>query len=67
MEGENFGHICSKYSLEYFSEEMLKQMIQKTTPKPSKILLDWKGMPGGIKQQVLKWSEETGILTQKVR
>ena len=42
-------------------------MIEKTLPTPEKIFIDWKGLPGGKKQEILSWAEETGKLIQKFR
>jgi len=39
-----FGHMCPKYALENLDEQMAKQMIDKTTPTPKKIIIDEKGI-----------------------
>ena len=39
-----FGHMCPKYSLDYLDEEMARQMIEKTIPKPKKVIFDDKGV-----------------------
>ena len=37
-------HICPKYLLEKFDEDLIKQAIEKTDEKVDFILLDWKGL-----------------------
>lgn len=46
VEKNNFalGHICPKYMLEQFTEQMLVQAIEKTIPRAELILVDWKGL-----------------------
>lgn len=39
-----FGHMCPKYSLDYLDEAMVKQMVEKTSPKPKKVIFDEKGI-----------------------
>jgi D-aminoacyl-tRNA deacylase len=39
-----FGHMCPKYSLDYLNEETAKQMIEKTIPRPTKVIFDEKGI-----------------------
>ena len=38
------GHVCPKYNLENLNEDNLKQAIERTLPKSSLIILDWKGL-----------------------
>jgi len=45
------GHICPGYMLENLTPELLIQMIEKTAPRPSAIVLDWKGL-GPHKQHI---------------
>ncbi len=37
-------HVCPKYNLENLNEDNLKQAIERTVPKASLIILDWKGL-----------------------
>lgn len=46
------GHICAKYNLENLDDNMLKEAMEKITPKPKFVLLDWKGL-GREKQRIL--------------
>ena len=39
-----FGHMCPKYSLDYLDEAMVKQMFDKTAPRPTKVIVDEKGI-----------------------
>ena len=45
------GHVCPKYSLPDLNEAMLQQAIEKTDPKVSLIVVDWKGL-GQEKEKV---------------
>ncbi|MFH1642585.1 MAG: D-aminoacyl-tRNA deacylase [Nanoarchaeota archaeon] len=38
------GHTCPKHMLKELDEKMIIQSIEKTTPKPDFMLLDWKGL-----------------------
>ena len=38
------GHICPKYSIKYLNDNLIKEMIDKTYPKPKIALFDKKGM-----------------------
>ena len=54
------GHICPKHNLESLDEDMLKQLIDKTLPKPEFVILDWKGL-GKEKQRILELLEKNSI------
>jgi len=60
------GHICSKHNLPALDEKMLMQAIQKTTPKPEIIALDWKGL-GAFKKQVQEICEKIGIKSVRAK
>ncbi len=51
------GHVCAKYNLEDFDSEMLEQAFERTIPKPSYIILDWKGL-GSHKQRIKSLVDE---------
>jgi len=51
------GHMCPKYNLQNLDKEMIIQAINKTTPKPHFIILDWKGL-GKEKQRIKELSQE---------
>ncbi|MFX0123007.1 MAG: D-aminoacyl-tRNA deacylase [Candidatus Hodarchaeota archaeon] len=48
-----FGHICAKYAIPHLTQELIQQMIIKTTPPPELVLFDKKGMKQ--KQQIKTW------------
>jgi len=54
------GHICAKYNLENLDENLLKQAIDKTIPKPKFVLLDWKGL-GKEKARILEILDKNNI------
>ena len=54
------GHICPKYMLEKLDKELIQQAIERTTPKPKFVLLDWKGL-GKEKARIVKILEELNI------
>tara|TARA_Y100000310_G_scaffold341098_1_gene439121 strand:+ start:380 stop:1198 length:819 start_codon:yes stop_codon:yes gene_type:complete len=54
------GHICPKYMLEFLDEDLLKQAIERTVPKVSIVLLDWKGL-GQYKQKIIGLLDKFGI------
>jgi D-aminoacyl-tRNA deacylase len=58
------GHICPKHNLGNLSKELIQQAIDKTTPKPDFILLDWKGL-GKEKQRILEILKELNIEIKK--
>ncbi|MBW3003007.1 hypothetical protein KY337_00455 [Candidatus Woesearchaeota archaeon] len=55
------GHVCPKYMIESFDSDMLDQAIEKTVPKPSLIILDWKGLGAGNKDRVKEICEKSGL------
>ena len=59
------GHIMSKYAIENASKEMIKQMMEKTLPKPDYALFDWKGLSGGEKQKVIRILDELKLPWRK--
>ncbi|HDR53155.1 MAG TPA: hypothetical protein ENN60_00555 [archaeon] len=65
LEGVNFGHICPKYASDYLDKKMLEQMANQTWPKPEVVWIDWKGTPGGLRQQVRAWAGELGLKAEK--
>jgi len=51
------GHICPEYHLKELTKEMLKQMIDKTVPKPSIVLINKKVN----KENIVKYCQELNI------
>ncbi|MBI2134614.1 hypothetical protein HYU09_01360 [Candidatus Woesearchaeota archaeon] len=54
------GHILPKHNFENFNEDILKQLLKKTMPKPKFALLDWKGL-GKEKQRILDLLKNNNI------
>ncbi len=54
------GHICGKYNLENLDAALIKEAMEKTIPKASFALLDWKGL-GKEKQRIVRLLEESNI------
>ncbi len=50
------GHMCAKYAIPYLTQELVKQMIQKTFPTPKIALFDKKSMKR--KQLIRSWLSE---------
>ncbi|MFH0860601.1 MAG: D-aminoacyl-tRNA deacylase [Candidatus Altiarchaeota archaeon] len=65
MEKVAFGHIMAKYSIGSLSKTMVEQMMEKTIPKPELAVLDWKGLKGEEKKQVVGILEEIGVEWKK--
>ena len=59
------GHICPKYLLEHITEDILLQAVERITPKPSVILLDWKGL-GQCKQKISALLDNTGMRYERI-
>jgi len=60
------GHIVPKYAIDNLSQELLKQAIERTSPKAELVLLDWKGL-GPRKQEIMGWIKTLGIPSQRCR
>lgn len=59
------GHICPKHSLSCLDEVMIKQMVEKTVPRPEVALVEKKGL-GEEKSRVLGLLEGSGLTVVKV-
>lgn len=60
------GHIAPKHALASIDRDMLVQMAEKTEPKPSLAIIDWKGM-GAEKDRILGLLGELGIGWKKTK
>jgi D-tyrosyl-tRNA(Tyr) deacylase len=67
LAGLPLGHIISGYSLERdgVSEEMVRQAVEKNDCKISRALLDWKGIKGGRRQELVACLEKLGVMWEK--
>lgn len=61
-----FGHIIPKYAIESIDVEILKQCIEKTLEKVDYVIIDWKGIKGEHKPELMKMLKEINILCEKV-
>ena len=53
------GHICPKYAIPALTEDLVKQMIEKTVPRPKFALFDKKGTKR--KLEIRDWVEKQGL------
>jgi len=49
-----FGHIVPKYAVERLDAEMLRQCVERTVEPIQKAILDWKGIRGADKKNLLE-------------
>lgn len=62
METNNsIGHICPKYKIDYLTEEIVNQMLERTFPKPIGAVLDKKGMTGTQKERIIAILKKIGM------
>ena len=47
--------------------EMLKQMMEKTVPRPERVVIDWKGTPKEYREKVMRWGNEMGVEVVKAK
>jgi D-aminoacyl-tRNA deacylase len=61
-----FGHIVPKYAVSQINLEIVKQCLDRTAEKVETVILDWKGIKGADKEQLMKILDKIGIPKQKV-
>jgi len=61
-----FGHIVPKYAVSELDSEMLQQCVGRTVEPVKKVVLDWKGMRGADKNQLLRLLAETSLEIEKI-
>jgi D-aminoacyl-tRNA deacylase len=61
-----FGHMIPKYAVLYVDSEILRHCIEKTLEKVEFVVLDWKGIKGEHKSNLVRTLEEIGIPFKKV-
>ena len=59
------GHIAPKYAVDFLNKEMIEQMINKTIPKPDFAVLDWKGLRGSERRNIIKILDDLGVEWKK--
>jgi D-aminoacyl-tRNA deacylase len=60
------GHVCPMYALEDLDVAMLEQAMEKTVPRASLVVVDWKGLKG-YKEKVKGLLEEIGVEWKKTK
>lgn len=61
-----FGHICPKYAADSLNESMILKAFEKTIPKPSKALLDWKGLTSYQREKIIHVLNKKNISWEKI-
>ena len=61
-----FGHMIPKYAIHSLTIEVLRQSVEKTVEKTDIAILDWKGIKGADKANVLKALGEIGLPYEKI-
>lgn len=64
--GFAFGHICPKYAANNLTEDIIMQAINKTVPKPEKVLVEWKGLTSDHRKKIIEILEKNKIKWEKV-
>jgi len=60
------GHICPKHHIDSLTEEMILQAFEKTIPKPSFAVIEWKGLKGGQRNKIIEILEKNKINWEKI-
>ncbi len=60
-------HILPRYHLDHLSESLIQQAINRSLPQPTIAALDWKGMKGDQRDQVIRIAENLGLQARRVR
>jgi D-aminoacyl-tRNA deacylase len=61
-----FGHMIPKYAVSQIDAEMLKQCAERTVERVETFMLDWKGLKGDDKQNLLEAIAQTGLRTERI-
>jgi D-aminoacyl-tRNA deacylase len=61
-----FGHIVPKYAVANLDSEILRQCIDRTVEKVEFTTLDWKGIRGGHKSELIRMLREANVQFRKV-
>jgi D-aminoacyl-tRNA deacylase len=59
------GHICPKHNADNLDEGMILQAYNKTIPKPDYALVEWKGLSGPQKKNIINILEKNSITWKK--
>ncbi len=60
-------HVLPKYQMVHLSESLVAHAIQRSFPSPSYAALDWKGMKGDQRDQVIAIAETLGLKVDRIR
>ena len=61
-----FGHIIPKYALGEVDGEIIRQCVERTLEPVDSAVLDWKGIKGEHKPNIVAALEELGVPSEKV-
>jgi len=61
-----FGHMIPKYAVPYVDVEILNHCVERTLEKVELAVLDWKGLKGEHKPNLVRMLKEIGMPFQKV-
>ena len=61
-----FGHIIPKHAIPKIDADMLKQCVEKTVENVEVALLDWRGIRGEDKENLIKTINKVGLKMEKV-
>lgn len=61
-----FGHIIPKYQIEHLTIDIVNECLQKTLEKINYALLDWKGIKGSDKPNLLKILKDINLPYKKI-
>ena len=64
--GIAFGHMIPKYAIPYIDVEILRQCSEKTLEKVEYAVLDWKGIKGEHKSQLVEMLKDLDVPFKKV-
>ncbi|MCW4005024.1 MAG: D-aminoacyl-tRNA deacylase [Candidatus Bathyarchaeota archaeon] len=61
-----FGHMIPKYAIAHVDAELLRHCIERTVERVGSVVLDWKGIKGVDKPDLVVALEEVGLPTEKI-
>ncbi|MFW9935850.1 MAG: D-aminoacyl-tRNA deacylase [Candidatus Thorarchaeota archaeon] len=60
-------HVIPKYHLDTVSKSLIAHAIQRSDPAPTLAALDWKGMRGSQRDEVISLAENLGLKVDRIR
>jgi D-aminoacyl-tRNA deacylase len=61
-----FGHIIPKYAVSLLDADMMRQCVERTVEKVESVILDWKGIKGADKKELMTMLNEVRVSMEKV-